>query len=183
MPRDPSDSPAHLGDASRARLRAAAETLGSASREWWPAFLARPGGPDGRPDPADWIAADRSRRFVLDWMSPDAARPRIEPGAIVPFLWRECRSAVEVTVEPDGSFDPHGAIARDATHFWDVRDGGTVAHSLDELAMLYAEGLARPVRLRVRMCRWAVRELPFRLLVAAGRPVLAIADEGRRLAG
>lgn len=182
MPRDHSDVPAHRSAASRASFGTAAETLGSGSREWWPAFLARPGGPDGRSDPADWIAGDRSRRFVLDWMSPEGTRPRVELGAVVPFLWRECRSAVEVTVEPDGSFDPHGAIARDATHFWDVRDSGTVTRSLEELAMLYADGISEPVRLRVRMCRWAGQEHLFRLLVAGGRPVLAAADEGRRLA-
>lgn len=182
MPSDRSHAPVPQGATSRTSFGAAAETLGCGAREWWPAFLAGTDGPAGRSDPADWIATDRSGCFVLDWMAPEGTRPRLQPGGVVPFIWRECRSAVEVTVEPDGSFDPHGATPRDATHFWDIRDSGTVARSLEELAMLYADGLAGPVRLRVRMCRWAPREQLFRLLVAGGRPMFAAADEGRRLA-
>lgn len=159
-----------------------AETLGSGAREWWPTQLARHGGPEGRQTPADWIVTDRARRFFLDAFSPAGERPRLAVGSTVPFVWRECRAAIEMTVEPDGSYEPHGSVPRDATHFWDICDSGMVARSLEELAMFYADGLAAPTRLRVRMCRWSRTETIFRLHLAGGRPILLPADEAQRLA-
>jgi hypothetical protein len=156
--------------------------LGDGAREWWPAFLAREDGPQGRPDPADWIVSDRKRRLLIDGIAPSGERPILGAGSVVAFRWRECRAAVEVTIAPDGSIDPHGPLPRDATHFWDICDSGTVMSSLDELALFHAEGLTSPVRLRVRMCRWSPRDVLLRLDVAGGRPRFVAEASQARLA-
>lgn len=178
-PQTATASPAGADTESESR----SDGLGSAGRQWWPSAIASHGEREGRADPLDWIVGDKSRRFFIDAFLPDGSRPRLAVGGTVAFSWRECRSAIEVTIDPDGSYEPHASIPRDATHFWDVCDDGLVADSLEQLAMFYAEGLRSPARLRVRMCRWGQTPTVLRLQLAGGRPVLVPVNEAQRLAG
>jgi hypothetical protein len=146
----------------------AVERLGHGAREWWPAAIAGDRLPPGRDTPSAWLSFSADLAF-LDLPQNIPVRQALPQGEPVPFVWRECRSALEMTVYPDGSFEPHGLLPRDATHVWDVRDPGLVFSGIDDFAAFYAEGIASPARVRMRLCRWSSRPISFRLERSAGR--------------
>jgi hypothetical protein len=157
--------------------------LGDGAREWWPAESNVSRLVEGRVWPADWIGADRQRRFMLD--RGDGTRRRVRIGETVPFLWRECRAGIEATIDGDGGLDMHGSVPRDATHFWIEGEEELAADTIEDLAALVGAMGERLVRVRIRMCRWSPRPVGMRLHLSGGKPVLvpAAAGDAARLAG
>lgn len=153
------------------------DTVGA--RRWWPAEAVDESLPASRPSPTDWIFGHERGGYLLRAGDDgEAAGTFVDVGDVVDFLFSEERGSVEITVNPDGSFEANGPIPP-ATHFWQAGETETVSMSVSELAKNHAEYALQgePERIQVDAYFWS-DAIPHQLQLIGGEPAFVRVEVG-----
>jgi hypothetical protein len=139
-------------------------------REWWPLDYCDEGMPPGMATPGAWLRAmpngdgwtiaspyydDEQEEAERKWtFKPLANGERVE------FIFCEQLASFDAMIDPDGRFEPHGAVPPNANWFWDDAEHGEESASgdtLEEFARAFVEyhHPTEPERVTVGCSHWS----------------------------
>lgn len=136
-------------------------------RKWWPAEYMDEVMPTGRDSPDAWLIKLPDGGFEVaspyhgsDISSDQEAEAewRYKPltnGERVDFTYYDDLGDVEVTVNPDGSYELHGSIDPKANYFAEQFNWESMEHDIGTFAKNYAETLKAAERITVCTGYWA----------------------------
>lgn len=137
---------------------------------WWPSDYIDEGMLPGMATPDAWLRRmpngdgwtiaspyydDAKEEIEREWkFEPLANGQRVE------FVFCQQLGTVDVTVNPDGTFEAHGPVNPDATWFWDDDQRGDdcpAGDNIEEFAKFYVEGMrpTEPTRVTVGCSHWS----------------------------
>jgi len=160
----------------------------SGAREYWPEAYCDEMMPASRPNPDAWIERLPNGDFQLaDYNEDEDGQPVrhgdgivIQNGQVIEFCWCQPTPDIEITVNPDGSFEQHSKVDPNSTHFWLSGDPDTLDYSLAEFARHYAQNdvfpASLPEQMTVRTACWGDECYRFVVLDTTARFELATPD-------
>jgi hypothetical protein len=172
------------------------------ARQWWPADWADETMPPARAEPDEFLI-NANGHFWLGYAAAAADATDQEKrffsvavavGDIVEFLCCDDLGAVAITINPDGSYQVHGVVPPECTHFWLGGDSDTLMHTLDDFVAAHVRSesdggsFQKPAEETLRLARWS-DPIPFKLSIhydgnapdgVVGRFVAVTAAEARQ---
>lgn len=150
-------------------------------RSWVPSDYLDEISPPGRETPSHWIARHAvGDHYVLApaWSEGEPEGLKVQLGEIVGFHCTDDHGEVRVTIRRNGTYDCHGKVPAEASHFWIHADAESLGSSLAEFVKHYVDSWpdqddATEHTETVRMAAWS-DDLPHMLVINDGKPHFAM---------